>query len=157
VQLSATKKLAFSVTTLALALLVVEVASQMIYRWRSPDDLWIFQAAKRQHRLFQEHPFLSVAPIANVRSQHGDTVITHNRDGLRGYELSDDGNRARITALGGSSTYGVYVRDEHVWPHQPTATTHDEVENIPERNDPQTTPTSSTSLSAQPFADDGPT
>ena len=117
-QLSATKKLAFSVTTLALALVAVEAASQVIYRWRSPDDHWIFQAAKRQHRLFQEHPFLSVAPIANVRSQHGDTVITHNRDGLRGYELSRDGNRERIAALGGSSTYGVYVRDEHVWPHQ---------------------------------------
>ncbi len=38
-----------------------------------------------------------------------------------------------------------------------TVTTPDEVENIPERNDPQTTTTSSTSLSAKSFADDGPT
>ena len=38
-----------------------------------------------------------------------------------------------------------------------TATTPDEEENIPERNDPQPTTTSSTPPSVNPFVDDGPT
>ena len=37
-----------------------------------------------------------------------------------------------------------------------TATTPDEQEHIPERNDPQPTTTSSTPPSVKPFADDGP-
>jgi len=112
------KRTAFRIAALLLALGFIEGTAQIAYRVRSPQRLWIAEAAPSQPRLFAGHPYLAVAGRANLQARFGNTVSTHNSLGYRGAEpLSHKvPGRARVVAVGGSSTYGIFVSDEDAWP-----------------------------------------
>jgi hypothetical protein len=105
---------------LIVGVLIVEAATQIVYRLRSPQHLWIAQAARLQPPLFRPHPFLAAAGVPNVHAEFGNTSVTHNPHGYRGPDriTPKDPRRVRIAVLGGSSTYGVLVSDADTWPAQ---------------------------------------
>ena len=67
-------------------------------------------------QIFESHPHLVVHGIANATATIQGTTISHNSQGFRGPEISEKkGDKRRIMAIGGSTTYGVSVSDKYTW------------------------------------------
>lgn len=80
---------------------------------------WVFQAyPARVRALYQEDPYLVGRLRAGVQVSRWGTTVTHNSSGFRGAEIPEKGDRLRIAAIGGSTTYGVGVSDGATWPVQ---------------------------------------
>lgn len=100
-----------------LALVTLEVCSLVALRVNYGS--WLY-GEKVNHNawIFKDHPYLIAMPVGDKSYSVKNVTITHNSLGFRGQEFAPKGNKKRIVAIGGSTTYGVDVSDTETWPHQ---------------------------------------
>ncbi|MFQ5490781.1 MAG: SGNH/GDSL hydrolase family protein [Phycisphaerae bacterium] len=109
---SAFKKLAFSLVTLALLLAGAEVAVRV-------RDLVRFGSSTPGAQIYVTHPVLGKVPKPGAVLEGKETSIRINSLGFRSGEITaaKPAGTYRIACLGGSTTFGLYCRDnDHTWP-----------------------------------------
>jgi lysophospholipase L1-like esterase len=97
--------------------LLLEVTAQLVVRITT-GVLPIMDVGGPNAELFAPHPYLVGMPRAGKVVERGGAKATINALGYRGGEIERRkpvGVR-RIVALGGSTTFGVYVDDRDTWP-----------------------------------------
>jgi len=77
---------------------------------------WPWKLWNQNSLLFFRHPYLIGMGKPNVSERVFKTRVTQNEYGFRGGPIAPKSSRIRVIALGGSTTYGVYVNDDQTWP-----------------------------------------
>lgn len=77
---------------------------------------WIRDIHNPYRALFEDDPYTIGALRASASVAKNGISISHNALGFRGHAPRTDRPGIRIVAIGGSTTYGVSVDDEHTWP-----------------------------------------
>jgi lysophospholipase L1-like esterase/multisubunit Na+/H+ antiporter MnhG subunit len=67
--------------------------------------------------LFEWHPLLQVVPKVGPTDKSASSIYTHNSARLRGQEQTAESLRGKtvIALFGGSSTYGLYLKEDENW------------------------------------------
>ena len=120
------RRLLFVVLTAILVLLAVELAGSLAYRFMLPETerqtieatLGLRRGEWNDRLRYRSHPYLNY--VANPDYTFEDGSRPHNSIGIRdpGFDPREKREGVlRILALGGSTTYGLFVeRSDQVWP-----------------------------------------
>lgn len=111
-RLSLRKKVLFSLLTLTGLLVGAEAAVRV-------RDVVRFGSSAPGGQIYVTHPVLGKVPKAGAVLEGRETSIRINSLGFRGAEVALDkpAGTFRIACLGGSTTFGLYCRDnDHTWP-----------------------------------------
>jgi lysophospholipase L1-like esterase len=101
----------------SLAVFVLLEAALLRMFFAKERSLLFLRPLNPNRKVFQSHPHLVAQGIPNVSATVLGTTISHNALGFRGPEVPLDAQgKKRIVAIGGSTTYGVYVSDAETWP-----------------------------------------
>jgi lysophospholipase L1-like esterase len=127
VRASSRKRLLFSVLTLLLTVAVLEIIGLLVYRFGLPESeraaieatLGMRHGDWNDTLRYRPHPYLNY--VGNPDWSFDDGRRPHHEIGIRdpGFPLNEKREGVlRVVALGGSTTYGLFVdRVEQVWPH----------------------------------------
>jgi lysophospholipase L1-like esterase len=98
---------------------LLELAGQLLYRWRRDRWLWAGVSEISNYALFERHPYLVGRPRSGVDLRQGSVRIRTLADSTRwtGAPAARSGRRV-VACLGGSSTFGAGVSDQASWPAQ---------------------------------------
>lgn len=102
---------------LIIFLALLEVVLNLYYY--SQKHNWYFLSPEHPNKnLFEPHPYLGLTNKALADETNKGIRIQHNSKGQRGKEYSSEdlSTATRIATIGGSTTYGVGVNNNEIWP-----------------------------------------
>lgn len=85
----------------------------------SQNHSWYFLSPEHPNKnLFEPHPYLGLTNKSKADETNNGIRIQHNSRGQRGedYDIEELSTSTNIVTIGGSTTYGVGVNNNEIWP-----------------------------------------